>query len=83
MQAIPRSLRPRPAGGDPPDVYGLLTSAAGRNAVCLLEGDGEKQAALRLGLSRHTVHEYVGELYRRFGVCSRPELMALCLRRRL
>jgi hypothetical protein len=22
------------------------------------------------------VHEYVGELYRRFGVCSRAELMA-------
>jgi DNA-binding CsgD family transcriptional regulator len=49
---------------------------------CLLEGDGEKQAALRLGLSRHTVHEYVTALYRRLGVSSRPELMALCLRRR-
>jgi DNA-binding CsgD family transcriptional regulator len=47
---------------------------------CLLEGDGEKQVAARLGLSRHTVHEYVGQLYRRFGVCSRPELLALCLR---
>jgi DNA-binding CsgD family transcriptional regulator len=47
---------------------------------CLLEGDGEKQVAARLGLSRHTVHDYVGELYRRFGVCSRPELLALCLR---
>ena len=47
---------------------------------CLLEGDSEKQVALRLGLSRHTVHEYVSELYRRFGVQSRAELLALCLR---
>jgi DNA-binding CsgD family transcriptional regulator len=49
---------------------------------CLLEGDGEKQAAARLGLSRHTVHEYVTALYRRLGVSSRAELMALCLKRR-
>jgi DNA-binding CsgD family transcriptional regulator len=48
---------------------------------CLLEGDSEKQAALRLGLSRHTVHEYVTDLYRRLGVNSRGELLALCLRR--
>jgi DNA-binding NarL/FixJ family response regulator len=48
---------------------------------CLLEGDGEKQAAARLGLSRHTVHEYVTALYRRLGVSSRAELLALCLRR--
>ncbi len=48
----------------------------------LLEGDSEKQVAVRMGLSRHTVHEYVTELYRRLGVSSRPELMALCLRQR-
>jgi DNA-binding CsgD family transcriptional regulator len=47
---------------------------------CLLEGDGEKQVALRLGLSRHTVHDYVKDLHRRLGVSSRAELMALCLR---
>lgn len=51
--------------------------------AALLEGDSEKEAALRLGLSRHTVHEYVAELYRRFGVHSRAELLALCLRRRV
>jgi DNA-binding CsgD family transcriptional regulator len=50
---------------------------------CLLEGDSEKEVALRLGLSRHTVHEYVTALYRRFGVSSRAGLLALCLRRRL
>jgi DNA-binding CsgD family transcriptional regulator len=51
--------------------------------AALLEGDAEKQVALRLGLSRHTVHEYVTRLYRRFGVQSRAELLALCLRRRI
>jgi len=46
----------------------------------LLQGDSEKQAALRLGLSVHTVHEYVTALYRRFDVSSRPELLARFLR---
>lgn len=45
---------------------------------CLLDGDGEKQAATRLGISRHTAHEYVAALYRRLGVNSRAELFALC-----
>lgn len=47
---------------------------------CLLEGDGEKQAALRLGLSRHTIHEYAKLLYQHLDVSSRGELLALCLR---
>jgi len=47
----------------------------------LLEGDSEKKAALRLGLSVNTVHEYVTALYRRFGVSSRAELLAHFLRR--
>jgi len=47
----------------------------------LLLGDSEKQAALALGLSKATVHEYIGLLYHRFGVNSRGELMAACLRR--
>jgi DNA-binding CsgD family transcriptional regulator len=46
----------------------------------LLEGNSEKQAALRLGLSVHTVHEYVTTLYRRFEVSSRAELLAQFLR---
>ena len=48
---------------------------------CLLEGDSEKQAALRMGLSTFTVHQYVKALYRHFRVSSRPELMAHFLRR--
>jgi DNA-binding NarL/FixJ family response regulator len=42
-----------------------------------LRGESEKQIAQKLGLSRHTVHEYVGNIYRHFGVCSRAELMAM------
>ena len=47
---------------------------------CLQQGDGEKQVASRLGLSRPTVHQYVMALYRHFGVCSRAELLAYFLR---
>ncbi len=46
--------------------------------ACLMEGDSEKQVALRLGISRHTVHEYLRRLHRRFGVASRGELLARC-----
>ena len=47
----------------------------------LLEGDGEKQVARQLGLSLPTVHQYVTELYRRYNVSSRAELMARWVRR--
>ena len=42
----------------------------------LLAGDGEKQIAYQLGLSRHTVHVYIKALYRGFEVSSRGELLA-------
>jgi DNA-binding NarL/FixJ family response regulator len=48
---------------------------------CLLEGDSEKQAALRLGVGVRTLHEYVVAVYRHFGVSSRGELLARFLRR--
>ena len=40
----------------------------------LLEGDAEKQVAAKLGLSKHTVHEYVKMIYQQLGVSSRSEL---------
>lgn len=46
--------------------------------VALMEGDSEKEVALRLGISRHTVHEYVKRLHQRFEVASRGELLARC-----
>lgn len=47
----------------------------------LLAGDGEKQIAAQFRLSPHTVHVYVKSLYKRFGVCSRSELLARWIRR--
>jgi DNA-binding CsgD family transcriptional regulator len=48
----------------------------------LLEGNSEKEAAQRLGLSARTVHDYVTTLYEHFRVCSRAELLAYFIRRR-
>jgi DNA-binding CsgD family transcriptional regulator len=45
----------------------------------LLSGDSEKEVAVKLGLSQHTVHIHVKNLYKRLSVCSRGELMAKCL----
>ena len=47
---------------------------------CLLEGDSEKQVAVRMGLSAATVHQYVTALYRHYRVGSRAELLARVLR---
>jgi DNA-binding CsgD family transcriptional regulator len=48
---------------------------------CLLHGDSEKQVALKMGISRATVHQYVTMLYRRFDAHSRAELLVRVLRR--
>jgi len=45
----------------------------------LLAGDSEKEVAAKLGLSQHTIHIHVKNLYKRLAVCSRAELMAKCL----
>jgi DNA-binding CsgD family transcriptional regulator len=49
--------------------------------ACLLEGDSEKEAAARLGLSRSTAHQYVTALYRHFRVQSRAQLLAHIIKR--
>lgn len=46
--------------------------------ACLLRGDGEKQIARRLGISRHTVNRHAQRLYRHFEVHSRGELAYRC-----
>ena len=45
----------------------------------LFAGDSEKEVAIKLRLSQHTVHIHVKNLYKRLSVCSRAELMAKCL----
>lgn len=44
--------------------------------AALQSGCSEKQVSLRLGISRHTVHNYVKALHHRLGVNSRGELLA-------
>jgi hypothetical protein len=46
----------------------------------LIKGDSEKQIAFKLGISQHTVHVYVKQLYKRLRVSSRGELMAKFMR---
>jgi DNA-binding NarL/FixJ family response regulator len=45
----------------------------------LLQGLGEKQVAHQMGLSGHTIHYYIKDLYKRFGVSARSELLVLVL----
>lgn len=45
----------------------------------LVQGRSEKEAAAALEVSQSTLHTYVKRLYRRLGVRSRPELLALAL----
>ena len=44
--------------------------------AALQSGCSEKEVSLRLGISRHTVHNYVKALHHRLGVSSRGELLA-------
>lgn len=48
---------------------------------CLLEGDGDKQIAARLGVSAYTVNQYTKLIFKHFGVVSRTELLARWVRR--
>lgn len=59
-----------------PPADGQLSRRLAQTLELLLSGDGEKQIAAKLGLSRHTVHVYVKSLYKHFEVCSRAELLA-------
>jgi DNA-binding NarL/FixJ family response regulator len=65
--------------GRPPDVD--LSPRLQQTLDALMTGASEKQLADQFGISRHTVHQYVKVLFRRFGVTSRAELMAKLLRR--
>lgn len=49
--------------------------------ACFLRGDGDEQAALRLGISAHTVNQHAKAIFRHFGVRSRGELLARWIRR--
>ena len=68
--------RQPPNGDGPrPPVQGL-SPRMHQTLQRLLAGDSEKQIAQHLDRSPHTIHVYVKQLYRHFGVCSRGELLA-------
>jgi DNA-binding CsgD family transcriptional regulator len=60
-----------------------LAPAERRVVLQLLSGVAEKVIAQRLKLTRATVHHYVTDVYRKFGVRGRSEFMSLWLRGRL
>lgn len=47
---------------------------------CIMNGDSEKEVATKLGLSPHTVHGYIKELYTAMQVRSRAELLVKILK---
>ncbi len=65
------------------DAQTNLSPRLRQTLTLLLAGGSEKEVARRMGISRHTVHEYVVELYKRLHVNSRAELMAFCHQRRI
>jgi DNA-binding NarL/FixJ family response regulator len=66
-------------GGGPGDELGLPPRLQ-QTLRRLLLGDSEKQVAAQLRLSKHTVHVYVKQLYKRLSVTSRGELLAKFVR---
>lgn len=58
-----------------------LTARTRQVLACLLEGDGDKQIAVRLRMSPHTVNQYTKVIYHHFGCRSRAEVLALWIRR--
>jgi DNA-binding CsgD family transcriptional regulator len=67
------------SGGVVSDLVGLSPRMR-ETLQCLIEGDSERQTALKLKISQHTVHVYVKQLYKRFDVSSRGELLARFVR---
>jgi DNA-binding CsgD family transcriptional regulator len=76
-QLEPAALRPAPRSTTPSRLSPRMRETMNH----LLKGDSEKQIASRLRLSRHTVHCYIRQIYRRYNVNSRGELFADWVRR--
>ena len=58
-----------------------LSPRARQVLACLLEGEGDKQIAARLNLSRFTVNHYAKLIFRHFGTKGRAELQGRWVRR--
>ncbi len=65
---------------------GVVASAPGlsprmrQTLELLMQGDSERQIALKLKISQHTVHVYVKQLYKRYNANSRGELLSRFIR---
>jgi DNA-binding CsgD family transcriptional regulator len=60
---------------------GALSPRARQVLACLLEGEGDKQIAARLNLSRFTVNHYAKLIFRHFRTRGRAELQGRWIRR--
>ena len=60
---------------DPPDPRDALPPRLREVLDRVSRGQSERQVALAMGLSQHTVHSYLKVLHRRFGATSRAELI--------
>jgi len=58
------------------DPSAQLAPRLAQTLAALQSGCSEKEVSQRLGISRHTVHNYVKALHHRLGVSSRGELLA-------
>ena len=59
--------------------FGGLSDGQRQVLRLLVRGVSEKAVAATLGLSYHTIHAHVKQIYHQLGVRSRGELIALCL----
>lgn len=61
------------------ELLAFLSPRQRQTLLCLLMGYSEKQIAMELGISQHTIHVYIKAIYRAFDVCSRGELFTMFL----
>lgn len=72
LQRISAGIHPSQMLNAPP----MLAPRLRQTFELLLEGRSMKEIAQRLGISRHTVNDYLKVLYRRFNVHTRAQLLA-------
>lgn len=63
------------------DPHAALPPRLAQTLAALQRGASEKQISASLGISQHTVHNYVKALHQRLGVSSRGELLAKSAKR--
>ena len=76
IKLLSAKSRKRPARTGRGGPTSSLTPAQRRVYALLLEGLIEREVAVRLGISPHTVHNHVTEIYRKLAVSTRGELVS-------